>query len=166
MKLIKKSIFFIVAVLMSSTVFSQSTGNTLEFNSVVTLSLDKHDYNFSSSEVLTKTYTVADDCVMKIVSGRLSFVPHPSYGLPTTTDNVITKLYIGDEIIYGRFIGHLEENSNLTFGDFGYYITSDNPIWVTGGTEVKIEIECISSINSSGVFCHFSGVVFKVVPIE
>ncbi len=163
-------IIIVLFIAIISFQFAQSqNGYSLEFEDVVTLSVDSLG-SPSSGTTITKSFTVPSGTVLKISSGHISsynFSPQNS-GIYPPFKIVTGYLKINNNTIIGadssmastRFFNR-EANGSI------FRIRPDEPIWAPSNSIVTIGV-LISNADYIGTLPLFSnwisGVIFRKVP--
>ncbi len=160
-----KNAFFFVLVLVCSCkiTVAQTNGYTLEFEDVVTLSVDSLIAPAAGTTII-KSYTVPPGMVLKINSGRIS-----SFRQNNFSGVLIGFIKINDNLIIGAdtsMAGLLASGTGSAIGSI-YRLKPDQPIWAPSNSTVMLGVSVgyVPSIASFPLFSNwFSGVLFRKVP--
>lgn len=158
---IKKKIVFFCMILLLQKVYSQN-GYRLEFEDVITLSVDSVWVPLTAPTTRVKSYTVPLGTVLKITGGHISMIG----GGAGITRMMTGYLQIDNQQILGA------DTNVVTFVSpfkTAIIIKPDNPIWVPGGSTVSIVAILHATPTGSGtltMFCSnwITGVVYRKVP--
>lgn len=159
----KLLILFLMTLFSKTEIFAQN-GYRLEFEDVVTLSVDSINA-FSTPNTRTKSYTVPLGTVLKITSGHLSMG-----GLSSNTRFTIGYLKISDQTIVGSdsVVSFLATYTPNTYWRTTYKITPESPIWAPSGAVVILGVQQDNSATNPNATCGcsnwISGVLFRKVP--
>ncbi len=160
-----KNILLIIATLYfpGNCAIAQTNGYTLEFEDVVTLSVDSL-LTPPVGTVITKSYTVPSGMVLKINSGRIS-----RFRQNNITGVLAGFIKVNDNLIIGAdtsMPGLLASGTGAYSGSV-YHLRPDQPIWAPSNSVVTlgVSVGAVISLTSYPLFSNwFSGVLFRKVP--
>jgi len=162
----KKISILTVIIFLYNHTFSQTNGYTLEFEDVVTLSVDALT-SPSAGTTITKTYTVPAGMVLKINSGRISMWKS---GNSSTNTNIgaVGYIQVDNNLIVGAdtsMNGLFGTSASGTIAGSIFRIKPDQPIWVPSNSTVTLGVTVYQTLNLFTLFSNwFSGVLFRKVP--
>lgn len=139
-----KNTFFTLLTILTTTYFSfAQNGYTLEFEDVMTLSVETIiGQQISPNAVGSKSYTVPAGMVLKITAGCFSHTG--------TTNSVVTNLQIGSEVInYNNASG-----ANLTW----------QPLWANAGSVLTLSYKNTNTTTGRECTCgYITGTLFRKI---
>lgn len=155
-------------ICLYSHAFAQNNGYSLEFEDVVTLSVDS--LSFPSPGTITKSFTVPAGTVLKISSGHLSLLANKAYVSSTQGRNIVTGfLKINGNTIIGADTSMMVYNASGSYITSIYRIKPDQPIWAPSNATVTIGVVItddtfLTAITQATLFSNWiSGVLFRKV---
>jgi hypothetical protein len=139
-----KNTFFTLLTILTTTSFSfAQNGYTLEFEDVMTLSVETIiGQQISPNAVGSKSYTVPAGMVLKITAGCFSHTG--------TTNSVVTNLQIGSEVInYNNASG-----ANLSW----------QPLWANAGSVLTLSYKNTNTTTGRECICgYITGTLFRKI---
>ena len=139
-----KNTFFTLLTILTTTYFSfAQNGYTLEFEDVMTLSVETIiGQQISPNDVGSKSYTVPAGMVLKITAGCI-------YN-PGANNNIVTNLQIGSEII----------NYNMGSGAN----MSWQPMWANAGSVLTLSYKNTNTTTGKDCTCgYITGTLFRKI---
>lgn len=133
----KNTLFTLLTIFATSSFSIAQNGYSLEFEDVVTLSVESA-IAFPIGATGSKTYTVPANMVLKISTGCLQY----------TTNSMYATLTIGSETITG-----IQTVTSTLW-----------PIWASSGTTVTLAFANISGTSKEMICGFITGTLFRKVP--